>query len=163
MHPPTAYCFAKHLLFLLPYTSITMDVRHDIIELARFVTELSVIDYFFVIHRQSSVGLAALLFAVDELPTVSESVRTDFVKELGKITKLDLESPELQDCLERIRLLYAQGGYARMASATETRADTVSPVCVSYGVVPAHISSPPNATTPTATYESEDATKTTMS
>jgi hypothetical protein len=125
---------------LIPYSLISLEVRHDLLELARFLTELSVIDYFFVIHRQSSVGLASLLFAMDEIPAVTEQVRKEFLLEIGKVALFDHESSQVLDCLDRLRLLYAQGGYGRMAT-TETRTETVSPVCVSYGCVPPKVSS----------------------
>jgi hypothetical protein len=126
---------------LIPYSLISLDVRHDLLELARFLTELSVIDYFFVGHRQSSVGLASLLFAMDEIPAITEQVRKEFFLEIGKVALLDHESSQVQDCRDRLRLLYAQGGYGRLAT-TETRAETVSPVCVSYGCVPSNASAP---------------------
>jgi hypothetical protein len=128
---------------LIPYSLISLDVRHDLLELARFLTELSVIDYFFVVHRQSSVGLASLLFAMDEIPAVTEQVRKEFLLEIGKVALIDLESSHVQDCRDRLRLLYAQGGYGRMAT-TENRTETVSPVCVSYGCVPSNASASTN-------------------
>lgn len=165
LHPPTAFCFAKHALFLLPYSSISMDVRHDILELARFLTELSVIDYYFVSHRQSSVGLAALLFAMDESPALPEQVRKEFLAEMGKVAHLDPDSAPVHDCRDRLQLLYDQGGYSRMVTTAvvtpETRAETVSPVCVTYGCVPAHMSAPTrhsssSTISPTASSSSDD-------
>ena len=138
VHPPTAYCFSKHVLFLLPYTSVTMDARHDILELSRFLAELSVIDYFFVMHRPSVVALATLLNALDLVPGVSEAARQDFQRELQHIPGLDLGSleigSEVEACRNRLHLLYAQGGYSRpeTAGGEEPRTETISPVCVSY-------------------------------
>ncbi|CAB9521748.1 Cyclin-B2 [Seminavis robusta] len=133
VHPPTAYCFSKHILFLMPYTSISMDSRHDILELTRFLAELSVIDYFFVARKGSSVALAALLNSMDEIPAVSKEAKEAFYNELQRIKGIDAESPEVLDCRERLRLLYAQGGYSRPESGAGTRNDAViSPVCVSY-------------------------------
>jgi len=113
-----------------------MDLRHDVWELTRFLTELSVIDYYFVIHKPSSVAIAALMFAMDEVPSVSDSAKEEFLKEMSKITKLDHTTQEVVDCRNRLRLLYEQGGYSRPASEPETRTDTTSPVCVSYGCEP---------------------------
>jgi hypothetical protein len=127
-----------------------MEARHDLLELARFLTELSVIDYFFVIHKQSSVGLASLLFAMDEIPSLTDQVREEFLLEIGKVALLDHGSSQVQDCRDRLRLLYAQGGYGR-AAAAETRTETVSPVCVSYGCVPSQVSSPPTNTSSSLT------------
>lgn len=122
------------MLFLVPFSSISMDQRHDILELARFLTELSVIDYYFVIHRPSSVALAALMNALEEIPDLQLSAREDISRELEKSADLDPAAPAVVECRNRLRLLYAQGGYAR--PTTETRTETISPVCVSYGCQP---------------------------
>ena len=116
-----------------------MDVRHDTLELARFLTELSVIDYFFVMHRPSSVGLAALLNSLSIVSGVSESARDDFEREVNRIPGLSPSHPDVEECRNRLSLLYAQGGYCRNGQpGEETRNETISPVCVSYGVKPQH-------------------------
>jgi hypothetical protein len=136
VHPPTSYCFAKHILFLLPYTSATMDVRYDILELSRFFTELSVIDYYFVGQRQSTVALAALFNAMEAIPSVSDSAIDELTRELSRLPSLDPSQEEVQAARLRLRVLYAQGGYERPETLSDigTRNDAVSPVCVSYGV-----------------------------
>lgn len=108
-----------------------MDARHDVLELARFLTELSVIDYFFVLHRPSVVALAAVSSAMATTPGVPESAIGELYDELRRVPDLEPETPEVQECRERLRLLYVQGGYSRPA-----RSETISPVCVSYGVNP---------------------------
>ena len=109
-----------------------MDTRHEILELARFLTELSVIDYFFVVHRPSVVATAALLNSVENVPGASSAIG-DFAKEIKRVPSLDPSSPDVHECRERLRLLYAQGGYARPAATNATRDEAISPVCVSYG------------------------------
>lgn len=137
VHPPTAYCFAKHILYVLPYASVTMDVRYDILEHARFLTELCVIDYYFVIHRPSAVALAALLNAMEEVPGVLSTARTDLIRAVQKIPGFDASAPDVLECRNRLRLLYAQGGYSRpVATSAETRIETTSPICVSHGCMP---------------------------
>jgi len=137
VHPPTAYCFAKHILYVLPYASVTMDVRYDILEHARFLTELSVIDYYFVIHRPSAVALAALLNAMEEVSGVLTTARTDLIRAIQKIPGFDASASDVLECRNRLRLLYAQGGYSRpIASSAETRNETTSPICVSHGCMP---------------------------
>jgi hypothetical protein len=117
-----------------------MDARHDILELSRFLAELSVIDYFFVMHRPSVVALATLLNALDLVPGVSDTARQDFQRELHHIPGLDLSDLEIgnavEECRNRLHLLYAQGGYSRTAGGEELRTETISPVCVSYGCNP---------------------------
>ncbi len=113
-----------------------MDVRHDVLELARFLTELSVIDYFFVIHRPSLVALAALLNAMDAVPGVTSRARLELLEEIGRVEGVDPSLPPVDECRNRLRLLYAQGGYSRpdeFSRGGENRTETVSPVCVTYG------------------------------
>jgi len=137
VHPPTAYCFTKHILFLLPYTSVSIETRYEILEVSRFLSELSVFDYFFVMHRPSSVGLASILNAMNAVPTVSTSAVEGMKAELLRIPGLNPDSPDVMDCCERLEMLYAQGGYSRPSSGNgEPRIETISPVCVSYGVNP---------------------------
>jgi Cyclin, C-terminal domain len=137
VHPPTSYCFTKHILFLLPYTSVSMDTRYEILEIARFLSELSVFDYFFVMQRPSSVGLASILNAMNAIPGVSSSAVEGMKAELVRIPGLDPDSDDVKECSKRLEMLYAQGGYSLpSAEAGEQRIETVSPVCVSHGVNP---------------------------
>ena len=136
VHPPTAYCFGKHMLYLLPCTAVPMADRHAVLELARFLTELSVIDYFFVIHKPSVVALASILNAMEDISNAKTSIPA-FCDSIKKNTPLDPFNSDVFDCCTRLRLLYAQGGYAHVATErTEFRSETVSPVCVSYGCQP---------------------------
>jgi hypothetical protein len=112
-----------------------MDTRHDILELSHFLTELSVIDYFFVGHRPSVVALAALLNSLEAVPGASDSSLHDYEMELKRVPGLDPSSPEVLDCRDRLQILYKQGGYNRPEIVPgEDRDETVSPVCVSQGV-----------------------------
>jgi hypothetical protein len=110
-----------------------MDARHDVLELSRFLTELSVIDYYFVVHRPSSVALAALLNAMEGVPGVSQDAIYGLLGEMKRNTKLDVSAPDVLECRERLRLLYSQGGYSPPEPRSETRTEMISPVCVSYG------------------------------
>lgn len=136
MHPPNAYCFAKHMLFFLPHNFIRNDVRNDILELARFLTELSVIDYFFVAHRPSHVAMAALLNAMEHTPGATQGIEV-FTRELERTRLANPSSDKVIECRKRLRLLYVKGGYSRPTSSSSgKRNETVSPVCVSYGCRP---------------------------
>lgn len=136
MHPPTSYCFVKHLLFLLPYTSVSMETRHRILELSRFLTELSIIDYFFVVHRPSVVALAALLNSVEAIQGDSNAASIDFEAELKRIPGLDPYRQDVMECRDRLEILYEQGGYSRpeIHQDYEIRDEAISPICVSRGV-----------------------------
>jgi Cyclin, C-terminal domain len=135
VHPPTAFCFGKHLFYLLPYGLMSVNVRHATMELARFLTELSVIDYYFVIHKPSVVAFAALLNAMEEIPAARSSVPS-FCSEILKTTSIKPASDDVLECRNRLRLLYIQGGYSTPAESAEARDESVSPVCVTYGCTP---------------------------
>ena len=136
VHPPSAYCFAKHMLFLLPHSSIADDVRYDVLELARFLTELGVIDYFFVAHRPSDVAIAAILNAMDDTPGAAQAVDV-FTQELERKLGAQPAGDQVTECRQRLRLLYVKGGYSRpTSSSSDKRGETVSPVCVTYGCRP---------------------------
>ena len=119
--------------------SLNASFRLDVLELARFLTELSVIDYFFVTSKTSSVALAALLNAMELLqlgPFIPE-----FLDQLTLLEGLDSTSEEVKECRFRLEDLYLQGGYAAQQAQTssdlgavqhsDTRTDNVSPVCAS--------------------------------
>mmetsp|Transcript_13440 Transcript_13440/g.19234 ORF Transcript_13440/g.19234 Transcript_13440/m.19234 type:complete len:400 (+) Transcript_13440:80-1279(+) len=141
VHPVTPLCFIRHLLFLLPRGSCTQNVKHDIMELSRFLTELSVCDYYFVTHKPSSIGLAALLNAIDGVDetSFSRSLKLQFKNSLESATGLDCSSPEVEECRIRLREMYFQGGYYEQPWAIISEPNTpenddtriVSPVCVS--------------------------------
>lgn len=136
VHPPSAYCFAKHMLFLLPHSSMGNDVRYDVLELARFLTELGVIDYFFVAHRPSDVAIAALLNAMEDTPGADQAIGV-FAQEVDRALGAQPSGVKVTKCRERLRLLYVKGGYSRpTSSSSDKREETVSPVCVTYGCRP---------------------------
>jgi Cyclin, C-terminal domain len=113
-----------------------MDDRHEILELARFLTELSVIDFYFVVHRPSDVALAALLNSIEAVTGgSSESASMVFQTELRRVRGFsDPSKPEVSDCRNRLQILYSRGGYSR-PEARESRDETVpSPVSVAFGV-----------------------------
>jgi hypothetical protein len=118
-----------------------MTVRHGLLENARFLTELSVIDYFFVTHLSANVGLAALLNAMDNCRTCLSASRAEFLHQLSNLEDFDLTNPEIEECRERLRDLYEQGGYAPNGVPAlddhdememEQRTATISPVSVAF-------------------------------
>lgn len=135
VHPPTAFCLTRYLLHLLPFHSISMDARHDTLELSRFLTELGVMDYFFVLHRPSTIALAAILNALEEIPSVPHQTQSVLLSQIQHNTSLDVFSTDIDECRARLRLHYIQGGYARPSSTVQTnRNSAISPVSVTYGL-----------------------------
>ena len=138
-------------------------MMYDIADLARFLLELSVIDYYFVIHRPSNIALAAIMNAIEEVcgrsssSTYSSSAAAAlptlaaFTAELCRFGDGRLVDPHTEDvlqCRSRLQILYEHGGYATsnddddMASSSgvdcgeeDGRNETISsPVCVSHGL-----------------------------
>ena len=66
VNPPTPIIQAKYLLFILPKN---VQRKAEILEITRFLTEISVCDYFFVPHKPSTIAIAALLTAFDTVGT----------------------------------------------------------------------------------------------
>lgn len=135
MSPPTAFCIGRHFLHMIPVSSeFPLTVRHDILEHTRFLSELSVIDYFFVTKRASSVGLAALLNAIDSNGNFSVNHRVEFLKHLERLDNFDPNDAEIGECRDRLCELYIQGGYEPPSTVNYAemaqRQETVSPVSV---------------------------------
>jgi hypothetical protein len=98
VHPPTPQVMVKHLLFFLSVE------EHEVHDLAQFMVELSVMDYFFVSYKPSEVAIAALLIAMERLfPHSSTQLNFPFKSDL-----IDVNSPNVQACRERLMLIYVQ-------------------------------------------------------
>lgn len=95
------------------------------------MTELSVVDYFFVGHRPSAIAMAALLNAMDTIPRVAPSVKEDLLTELRAIPPMFLLEDEVEDCRQRLSRLYGDGGHNWPNPDEVERKDVVSPTCVS--------------------------------
>jgi Cyclin, C-terminal domain/Cyclin, N-terminal domain len=90
VNPPTAFDFLKHYLQLLQpaaalnsqaVTSPPKSPRLTAVEdLASFLVELSVLDYYFVSVRPSTVALAALFNAMDEDPRLAAVMGNPFLQ-----------------------------------------------------------------------------------
>ena len=131
VHPPTPQLFVKHFIFLFSVE------QHEVNDLAQFMVELSVMDYFFVNHKPSEVAMAALLNSMDRLhPQATYHLDLPFESE-----HVDLNSSNVQACRERLALIYAQANdestssssvnTAAKGSAADTNAcRTTSPVSV---------------------------------
>mmetsp|Transcript_30360 Transcript_30360/g.35349 ORF Transcript_30360/g.35349 Transcript_30360/m.35349 type:complete len:311 (+) Transcript_30360:119-1051(+) len=113
MHPPTSLCLVKHLLYLFDYCNIqcSASTKHDIKELARFLCELSVCDYFFVTKKPSTVAVASLATAIDHIPSsrLHHSIKARFFDCVRNITNIEPESYEVMDCRPRLEEMYKQG------------------------------------------------------
>ena len=64
--PPTPLAYCREIMNLVSNNAILSPVvRNYVYELARFLTELSVTDYWFVTKERSSIAVAALNYAIE--------------------------------------------------------------------------------------------------
>eukprot|EP00581_Thalassiosira_minuscula_P007342 CAMPEP_0183703522 /NCGR_PEP_ID=MMETSP0737-20130205/1238_1 /TAXON_ID=385413 /ORGANISM="Thalassiosira miniscula, Strain CCMP1093" /LENGTH=343 /DNA_ID=CAMNT_0025930291 /DNA_START=136 /DNA_END=1167 /DNA_ORIENTATION=+ len=136
VHPPTPYAFTGDLILLLS-GDIHPRARHDVSELSRFLTELSVCDYWFVTKKPSSVALAAIINAM-ELQGPQRIDPRYKVEFLHRVVDLGLDianDSEIIECYERLREMYIAGGYSpNLEDETDgVRIATVSPTGVADG------------------------------
>ncbi len=117
---------------LLVNTTLDTGSLYDTLELARFLTELSVVDYFFVPKRASSVAVAALVNAM-ELLNLGDHIQ-NFLLDLDGFADLDPMSEEVEECRIRLGELFTQGGYSQSLivanRSNNGRTNSISPVCV---------------------------------
>lgn len=104
-----------------------------ILELTRFLTELSVIDYFFATKCSASLAVAAVFNAMDLLALGSKI--TKCVDQLRILDEFNPLSDEVMECRGRLQELFVQGDYSYAhiiapSAQISGRADTVSPICV---------------------------------
>jgi hypothetical protein len=98
VHPPTAQLFVKHFLLFLSVE------ENELQDLAQFMIELSVMDYFFVSYKPSEIAMAALLNSMDRLGSQAK-LTNDFPFNSNFV---DMHSPAVLACRERLSLIYAQ-------------------------------------------------------
>mmetsp|Transcript_21291 Transcript_21291/g.25349 ORF Transcript_21291/g.25349 Transcript_21291/m.25349 type:complete len:320 (+) Transcript_21291:33-992(+) len=112
VHPPTTLAITRHLIQLLP-NECERSLRHDIMELSRFLSELSVCDYYFVTRKPSSIAIASLMNAIDGIDhhRLSAKQRLEFINNISSISHLDCYSDEVVECRNRLQDMYHQGGY----------------------------------------------------
>lgn len=140
MHPPTSLNFVKHLLLLFELCNIPCSptAKHDIGELARFLCELSVCDYFFVTKKPSSIALAALITAFDNIDQsrLAFNTKSQFFSSIDSVARLDLYTNEVEECRSRLDEMYRQGSYG---GQHEVMMDERGPSPNFVGDIPTHI------------------------
>ena len=93
-------------------------------EVAKFLTELTVIDYHFAPLKPSSVGLAALMtsmegVAEDRLAMVDKQ---NFATNVYHVAQVSPNDPEVMDCRTRLRTMYYEGGIFEQQREAEAAA-----------------------------------------
>eukprot|EP00558_Chaetoceros_sp_UNC1202_P003688 CAMPEP_0197233956 /NCGR_PEP_ID=MMETSP1429-20130617/1850_1 /TAXON_ID=49237 /ORGANISM="Chaetoceros sp., Strain UNC1202" /LENGTH=366 /DNA_ID=CAMNT_0042692275 /DNA_START=67 /DNA_END=1167 /DNA_ORIENTATION=- len=128
MHPPTVMGAARQFLSLMS-SEVDPQSKIDIIELSRFLSELSVCDYFFVTHKPSSIGLACILTAFEGVSHehLSRKHRQKFVNDVYRIAKINCTIAEVHECRLRLRDIYERGNYHRRKDLPEPSPREPSP------------------------------------
>ena len=101
----------------------TISTKHDLGELARFLCELSVCDYFFVTKKPSSIAIAALHTAIDHIDynRLTPRARSLIYEAIRSMTQLDASSDEVSLCRSRLNEMYRQGSYGRNVEDNNAR------------------------------------------
>lgn len=142
VHPPTSFAFCRDFMRLVS-GDVSPRARHDVNELARFMTELSVCDYWFVTKKPSSIALASLINAIElQGPRrVDPRYKVEFLHRVVELGMDIASDDEIIECYERLREMYNAGGYtpnledaaATSAEGGTGRVATVSPTGVGDG------------------------------
>ena len=111
VRPPTPFQFVSQYILSLKPTACEPAVRHDIMDVARFLTELAVIDSHFAPLKPSSIGLAALLTAMEGVDNEQLAMvdKKNFAASVYHIARVALDDPEVMDCRMRLRKKYFEG------------------------------------------------------
>ena len=132
LSPPTALTFVRHFLLLLPAGAAAREVRRSISDVAKYLTELSVMDHAFAGTRASSVGLASVLTAMDlaatgtELPRAARAEFERSVRSLLKGAGRSLCSAEVAECRSRLRSTYRRGMARRGGGGSSSSRSSVA-------------------------------------
>lgn len=109
MHPPTALTYIRHILMVVSSKTNqqqrgSMDGALTFFDLARFLTELSVCDYFFVTIRPSTIALASIMIAAQEAPANIRSFGAMAVLTAREV--LDYDTGDVARALTRLQTGY---------------------------------------------------------
>jgi len=99
MNPPIPSYFVSHLVELFPSRMMPRDILYDLIEISRYLTELSACTSALSNgHRPSLVAFACLLNAMDyvDMTYVPRDIVISFLETVSRITQLQPEMAEVQ-------------------------------------------------------------------
>lgn len=105
VHPPTANCFLRQYLRLLP-PSISPPVRYMLTEVTRFIAEITVCLYSFVDSQPSVVAYAALLIALGRIDEAAAPLwQREQINQIMYIaTKLDYQGAVVQTATKNLHV-----------------------------------------------------------
>lgn len=105
----------------------------DVGEVTNFLTELAVLDYWFVTKKPSSVALGAIMISLEIHLRERVYELNEFFSDIAKASGMLVTDIETVQCRDRLWETYVSGGYASSLQQPQeehlVRFD--SPVCVS--------------------------------
>lgn len=107
VHPPTPSAFCSDFMLLLS-VDIPSEIRSEINELVRYLTELSVCDYWFVTRKPSTITIASFMYAFDLLGSqgMESGYQDRFLKKLTD-NGFDIANDEdIEKCYDRLRDIF---------------------------------------------------------
>eukprot|EP00985_Skeletonema_marinoi_P014512 scaffold7350_cov176-Skeletonema_marinoi.AAC.18 len=112
VHPSTPRAFCWEMMRLVS-PELTPRIRHDIGNLAIFLTELSVCDYYFVTRKNSSIAIASIMNAIELMgpKKIEPKYKVHFLHNIVRIGLDIADDDEIIECYERLREMYIEGGY----------------------------------------------------
>mmetsp|Transcript_29075 Transcript_29075/g.45181 ORF Transcript_29075/g.45181 Transcript_29075/m.45181 type:complete len:356 (-) Transcript_29075:436-1503(-) len=134
LHPPTPIAFCSLFLSLFPENFAPYDVMVDVGEVTNFLTELAVLDYWFVTKKPSSIALGAIMISLEIHLRERVYDLNEFFSDIAKASGMLVTDVETVQCRDRLWETYVSGGYASSLQQPQDEqlvrfAD--SPVCVS--------------------------------
>lgn len=105
VHPPTPVCFMRQLLRLLPPETSAI-ARYMIIEVTRFISEVSACLYKFIRYSSSSMALAAIIIAMERIDDtiIPAEQRDAFLGNISNYTGLQHFSEAISRAVEELRI-----------------------------------------------------------
>ena len=106
LHPPTPVSFLSSLVYLLPEHEVTTSARRSLFEHARYLSELTIFDPYFIGHQASIVALATIMTLLEDevhQGRISPSCQTNFLLVLDEDAKMMTSSEEIQKAMKRLR------------------------------------------------------------
>ena len=104
VHPPTPVCFMRQFLRLLPRET-TPIARYMIIELTRFISEISTCLQKFLPILPSTMAYASILIAMERIDASALSVaeRKQFQANVQALSGIDLSTPDMTSTIDQLR------------------------------------------------------------
>lgn len=105
VHPPTPVCFMRQLLRLLPLETSPI-ARYMIVEVTRFISEISACLYKFVKYPASTMAMAAIVIAMErvEEATLPTWQREHFLSNISTFSGLDCTSMYVLEAMSDLRV-----------------------------------------------------------